>query len=228
MINILAFSGSTRSGSYNKKILSLAVQGAQEADAYVTVINLLDYKLPIYDGDLEDSDGIPVNCTKLKKLFLTHQGLLLALPEYNSSFSAVFKNCIDWISRPTPGETEPLPCFKNKIAALMSASTGKLGGIRGLTQARTMLQNINVLVIPNQICIPCADTAFDDRGLLKEQKSSLALHKLGNELANFINKVNDSVASIPQNNHHESTPVKLPSKQDKKLIHEFENEGGAI
>lgn len=226
MINILAFSGSTRSGSYNKRILDIAAQGARDTGVNVTIINLLDFSLPLYDGDLEDSDGLPSNCMKLKSVFLNHQGLLLALPEYNSSFSAVFKNAIDWVSRPTPEESEPLSCFKNKTAALMSASTGKLGGIRGLVHARAMLQNINVMVIPTQVCIANAETAFDDVGVLKDKKSSQLLEKLGSELANLIKKINVVSMPMPDPNVIDSTPVKPPSKQDKENIHDFENEGG--
>jgi NAD(P)H-dependent FMN reductase len=227
MINILAFSGSTRSGSYNTKILGLAVEGAKDAGANVTVIKLLDYELPLYDGDIESRDGLPMNCLKLKQLFINNQGLLLALPEYNSSISAVFKNMIDWVSRPTQDEAEPLSCFKNKTAALMSASIGKLGGMRGLVHARSMFENINVMVIPNQICISNADTAFDERGVLKEKKSTQSLEKLGFELANLIKKIHIIPIPMQKPNGIDSSPVKpLASKEDKELIQDFENEGG--
>ena len=138
MVNILAFSGSTREESFNKKILKVAVAGAKDAGAIVTLIELSDYNLPIYDGDFEHLQGIPKNALKLKELFLANAGLLLALPEYNSSMSGVFKNVIDWVSRPTDDEEAPLSCFKNKTAALMSASPGHLGGARGRVHAKSL------------------------------------------------------------------------------------------
>lgn len=213
MTNILAFSGSTRSGSFNKKILNAAVRGAMNAGSTVTVVDLLDFKLPLYDGDLEANEGIPENGTKLKELFLSHQGLLLALPEYNSSMSGVFKNVIDWVSRPTENEKEPLACFKNKTAALMSASPGNFGGMRGLVHARSMLENINVLVLPEQVCVPHADTAFDDKGILKEDKTRLSLEKLGFCLAGLIDKI--TANEVPRHDN----------KTIKEQVQDFENEG---
>src|SRR5271165_4763264 len=101
---ILAFAGSLRKDSFNKKLVQIAVQGARSAGATVTYIDLKDYPLPIYDGDLEAASGIPENGLKLKKLFAEHDGLMIAAPEYNSSISAVLKNTIDWVSRQLPGE----------------------------------------------------------------------------------------------------------------------------
>src|ERR1700761_4096826 len=101
---ILAFAGSLRGGSFNKMLVRVAAHAARNAGAEVTVIDLKEYPLPLYDGDLEDSQGLPDNGRKLKDLFLAHQGLLLGCPEYNSSISAVLKNVIDWVSRPVPGE----------------------------------------------------------------------------------------------------------------------------
>src|SRR3954447_7404881 len=122
---ILAFAGSLRKDSYNKKLIKIAADAARRAGAEVTLIDLKDYPLPIYDGDLEAASGIPDNGQKLKKLFLDHDGLLLSCPEYNSSITAVLKNTIDWVSRPAPGEAS-LACFIGKAATLMSASPGGL------------------------------------------------------------------------------------------------------
>src|SRR5262249_55493848 len=146
---ILAFAGSLRKDSYNKKLVQIAVAAARRAGAEATCIDLRDYPLPIYDGDLEAASGIPDNAQKLKKLFLEHDGLLLSCPEYNSSITAVLKNTIDWVSRPLPNEAN-LACFVGKIATLMSASPGALGGLRGLVHVRSILGNINVIVLPEQ------------------------------------------------------------------------------
>ena len=137
---ILAFAGSTREGSYNKKLVKIAAAAARAAGAEVTVVDLRDLPMPLFDQDLETHEGLPAHARRLKELFLAHQGLLLSCPEYNSSMSGVFKNAIDWVSRPAPGET-PLGCFMGKVAALMSASPGALGGLRGLVHVRAMLGN---------------------------------------------------------------------------------------
>src|ERR1700722_14157917 len=108
---ILAFAGSTRKDSYNKRLVRIAAQGAEAAGAKVTIIDLADFPMPLYDGDLEQSAGQPEHGVRLKKLLTESDGLLLASPEYNSSYSAVLKNSIDWVSRSVQGEP-PLLAFR--------------------------------------------------------------------------------------------------------------------
>lgn len=185
---ILAFAGSLRKESFNKKLIQIAVAGARGAGAEVTLIDLKDYPLPIYDGDLEDATGIPENGHKLKELFLKHDGLLLACPEYNSSITGVLKNAIDWVSRPRPNEAY-LNCFTGKVAALMSASPGALGGLRGLVHVRAILGNINVIVLPDQLAVPKANDAFSADGLLKDAKQQAGIEGLGKTLAEVLRKL---------------------------------------
>src|SRR5579871_4657829 len=160
---ILAFAGSTRSESYNKKLVRTAADAARSAGADVTLLDLRDFAMPIYDGDLEAREGLPENARKFKAQMLAHQGLLLSCPEYNSSITAVLKNTIDWASRPLPGEA-PLACFTGKVAALLAASPGSLGGLRGLVSVRSILGNIGVLVLPDQVAIVKAHEAFEADG----------------------------------------------------------------
>ena len=185
---VLAFAGSLRKDSYNKKLVQIAAAGARRAGAEVTTIDLKDYPLPIYDGDLEAASGIPENGLKLKKLFLDHDGLLLSCPEYNSSITAVLKNTIDWVSRPVPKET-PLACFIGKAAILMSASPGGLSGLRCLVHVRSILGNINVMVLPDQIAVSRAFEAFNDDGTLKDAKQQAGIDGLGKTLAEFLKKI---------------------------------------
>lgn len=186
---ILAFSGSCRSESLNKKLIHNTCQALQAAGGDVTLINLKDYPLPLYDGDLEQTKGLPENAHKLKKLFLEHQGLVLACPEYNSSITPLLKNTIDWISRPIPEEKEYLICFKNKLAALVSASPGALGGLRGLVVVRSLLQNIGVMVFPDQLAFPKADEKFDANGLLTDSNKQKALKQLMLDYVNTLHKL---------------------------------------
>ncbi len=186
---ILAFAGSTRRESFNKKLVQIAAAGAKEAGAEVTVIDLKDYPLPLFDQDLEAADGLPGNALKLKQLFLDHQGLVIASPEYNSSITAVLKNTLDWISRPAPGESS-LTAFQGKVASIISASPGALGGLRGLVHLRAILGNIGVIVLPDQIAVPKAHEAFDGDGNLKEAKQQASVQNLGKKLAESVRKLN--------------------------------------
>ena len=127
---ILAFAGSLRRESFNKKLVPIAAKAARDAGAEVTLIDLKDFPLPLFDQDLEAGQGMPENGAKLRKLFTDHDGLLVASPEYNSSVTAVLKNVIDWVSRPAPGEP-PAVAFRGKVAALMSARPVPSGACAG-------------------------------------------------------------------------------------------------
>lgn len=188
-VKILVFAGSTRTDSYNKKLAKIAGKGAETANAHITFVDLRDYALPLYNEDLETEHGLPANAHRLKAMMLSHQGFLIASPEYNSSISGVLKNAIDWASRPVEGEA-PLACFKGKVCALMSASPGALGGLRGLVPLRALLQNIGVLVLPDQVAVPKAYDAFDETGNLKDAKQQASIEALGKNVATLLQKLN--------------------------------------
>ncbi len=186
---ILAFAGSTRIDSYNKKLVKIAAAGAKVAGAEVTYIDLRDLPLPLFDEDLEAKEGLPANARTFKDLLISHQGLLIASPEYNSSLTAVLKNAIDWASRPAPNEA-PLAAFAGKVATIMSASPGAIGGLRGLVHLRSILGNIKVLVLPDQVALPKAYEAFDADGTLKDPKQQESIEQLGAGLTKILLKLN--------------------------------------
>ncbi len=185
---ILAFAGSTRRESFNKKLVKIAADAARAAGAQVTYLDLRDIPMPLYDGDLETEQGIPENTMNLKAMFLAHDGFLISAPEYNSSISGVLKNTIDWVSRPVPGEA-PLACFTGKAATLMSASPGALGGLRGLVTVRSLLSNIGVIVLPAQVAVPKAHEAFALDGKLKDPKQQAGIEALGRDLVGVLVKL---------------------------------------
>ena len=186
MPKILAFSGSIRRDSCNRKLIRVAVEATRAAGGDVTLIDLADYPLPLYDGDLEDRDGLPDNALRLKALFKEHDALLIASPEYNSSMPPLLKNTIDWVSREWQGESGLVP-YQNKVAAILSASPGALGGMRMLPHLRQILNTLGVLVLPGQFALPHADHAFDtESGALK---SPARLHALVLELVSTINRL---------------------------------------
>lgn len=182
---VLAFAGSARSGSWNKMLLDIAVSGAKAAGADVTTLDVREYPLPLYDAELEQSLGLPANVQAIKALMLTHQGFLIASPEYNSAITPLLKNLIDWTSRPGPGETG-LACYTGKTALVVSASPGALGGLRGLVHLRMILGNIGVVVLPGTISIVKAHEAFAGDGALKDSKQQARVEQLGAELAAYL------------------------------------------
>jgi NAD(P)H-dependent FMN reductase len=156
----LAFAGSLRRESYNKRLVRNAAAVARAAGAEVTLLDLADHPMPLFDEDLEKR-GTPEPATRFKRALVEHQGLLLSCPEYNSSITGVLKNAIDWASRPAPGEA-PLVAFRGKVVALFAASPGALGGLRGLVHVRAILGNLGMIVLPDQLAVPRAHEAFDD------------------------------------------------------------------
>src|SRR5262249_23053287 len=118
----------------------------------------------------------------------SHQGMLISAPEYNSSISGVLKNAIDWASRTEPGEI-PLICFTDKVAGLMSASPGSLGGLRGLVTVRSILGNIGTLVIPHQVAVSKAHEAFQEDGSLKDPKQQASVEKIGAQVVHLVEKL---------------------------------------
>jgi len=136
MAKLLFFAGSARKDSLNKKLAALAGELASEKGADVTIIDLKDFPMPLYDGDLEEEEGLPENAKRLKKLFIEQDGFFIASPEYNSSFSSLLKNTLDWISRPHEENEASLSAYRGKVAALGAVSPGALGGLRGLVPLR--------------------------------------------------------------------------------------------
>ena len=186
---IAAFAGSLRAGSFNKKLLTLAADAARAAGAEVTIIDLRELALPLFDEDLEAASGLPEGAKKLKALLRASDGFLIASPEYNSSVTGALKNAIDWASRSEADGEPPLAAYRGKAAALFSASPGALGGLRGLVTLRSILGNIGVLVAPDQVCIGAAHEAFDDAGQLKDARKAKQVAALAQGLVEILRKL---------------------------------------
>jgi NAD(P)H-dependent FMN reductase len=185
---ILAFAGSTRSAFYNKLLIRAAADAALAAGAEITLIDIRDFPLPLFDEDIETEHGLPDNAKKLKALLRSHDGFLIASPEYNSSITAVLKNALDWASRSESDDEPALSAFRGKTAALLSASPGALGGLRGLVHLRAILGNIGVIVLPDQVALPKAHEAFDAAGQLKDERPAKQVTALAQTLVSFLKK----------------------------------------
>lgn len=168
-LKVLTFAGSAREDSLNKKLVKVATELAQQMGGTVTYIDLKEYPLPIYDGDLEKDLGMPENAKKLRKLFIDNQVIIIASPEYNRSISPMLKNLIDWVSRSeTNGSSRD--AYKGKKFLLLGASPGGTGAARGLEHLRQILSEIGGTVAKRQFTLPNATNAFDKQGRLKDPK----------------------------------------------------------
>lgn len=181
---LLFFAGSAREKSFNKRLAKLGAAIAEANGIAATFADLADYPMPIYNGDLETREGVPENARKLKALMGVHTGIFIASPEYNASFSPLLKNTIDWISHTRDEGEAPMEVFKTRVFALGSASPGGMGGLRGLSQFRLVLElGIGALVLPDQFAVPRAVDAFEEGGHLKNKDSQEQFKKLIQKLA---------------------------------------------
>ncbi|MGK0289388.1 MAG: chromate reductase [bacterium] len=189
MAKILAFAGSIRKGSFNKQLLKIGVLGAEKVGATVTLIDLADYPMPLFNQDLEAEEGMPENAKKFKQLLVEHDGFLISSPEYNSAITPLLKNAIDWASRSEAKEEPPLVAYRGKYAVIMSASPGGLGGSRSLVFLRMLLNNIGVTVLPDQQSISQAFKAFAEDGSLSNEKQQKSVLDLGKKLNEFLDQM---------------------------------------
>lgn len=179
-INVLAFSGSTRTDSSNQKLVAQAADIAKQMNARVLVINLKDFPMPFYNADLEAKEGLPPAAQQLRRLMKESHVILIASPEYNGSLSGLLKNAIDWASRDEQGKPSR-EAFAGKKFVIMSASPGPGGGTRGLEHLRKILENVGGVVIAGQVTVPNAYDAYDAKGNLKDSKIKNELRVLVQE-----------------------------------------------
>jgi len=185
VVRLLAMPGSARRDSWNRRVLTVLAGGAERAGAEVTLYEPREHPLPLYDGDLEASDGLPPAAARLQELFAAHDGLLLASPEYNGFFTPLVKNTLDWLSRPLPDGSGRAGTIhvRGKPAGIVSASPGALGGIRSLQHTRQYLSNLGFLVVPEQAGVPRADTLFAADGTLTDERLRRSVEAVGAAVA---------------------------------------------
>ena len=181
-IRLLAFAGSLRSGSFNRRLIHTLAQGAADAGAEVDLIQLRDFPLPVYDGDIEAA-GMPENVRALQARLAAADGLLIATPEYNGSMPALVKNTLDWISRPQADGSDGTRLFSGKVAGICSASPGALGGLRSLLVLRDALSKLGLWVCPVQVAVGGAGTAFADDGTLIDERRRAQVQGVGEQVA---------------------------------------------
>lgn len=186
MVRLVAFAGSVRKDSFNRKLVRIAAEGASRAGAGVEVLELSEYPMPLMSEDLEAEKGMPEAAGRFKGKLLEADGFIISAPEYNSSITPLLKNCLDWASRTETPDEPPLSAYRGKTAVLMSASPGSLGGMRGLVPLRLMLMELGVTVLPAYRCISSAHEAFAEDGSLKNGRDMKAVMGLGASLCRAL------------------------------------------
>jgi len=187
-IRILGIAGSTRRESLNRKLLHVALRGAESAesiDVEIEHLDLRDLAIPLYDGDSETSQGMPDGVRRLREALKLSDGVIIASPEYNGSMTAVLKNAIDWTSRPDPQfpEDPRMVAWRGKAAGIISTSPGGLGGVRGLDHLRAVLNHMGMAVVTLQAAIPAGHEAFHDNGSILDASQHAEVESVGRAVA---------------------------------------------
>ncbi len=197
---ILAFAGSLRRKSFNKRVLRTAVKGAEAAGAKVTFVDLHDYPMPLFNSDDEEANGIDENALRFQGLLSAHDGFLIASPEYNGSITGSLKNAIDWASRPSD-KYKRSDVFQAKFAAIMTASPGSFGGVRALSHLRGVLTSVGVYVLPSEIAVPFAGEKFSGDGEeMTDEITKAVLGNLGATLVGILKKTHSEIKSMSKTN----------------------------
>lgn len=194
-VRVLAFAGSARKGSFNRRLARAAAQAAREAGGEVTLLELGDYPMPLYHGDLEAEAGMPEKALALREVFLSHEALLIATPEYNQSVPPLLKNTLDWLSRSLgdgKGPNSGLAPYRGKLAGLLAASPGPFGGTRCLPHLRQILSSLGVTVLGAQVAIPRAGEAFAEDGSLRDPAHAKAVATLARGLVQTAAKLREA------------------------------------
>lgn len=174
-IRLLVIAGSSRQGAWSRKLADAAAQMARADGASVTLLDLRELKLPVYDGDIEAATGVPEGAGQLRAALLAHDALLIVTPEYNGFPTPLLINSFDWLSRlgADAGGLSGLAATANKPVALLASSPGPLGGLRSMNFLRQYLQMaFAMIVVPQQFALGRAHEAFDDAGALKDAKAA--------------------------------------------------------
>lgn len=157
---LLTISGSLRKGSYNRMLLAEAVKAFGPAE-----VTEADLRLPLYDGDLEDAEGVPDKVHRLAEQVAAADAIVIASPEYNKGITGVLKNALDWVSR-----VKGSP-FKNKPTVVMSANAGRTGGETGQYMVLSCLVPSQADVLPGpMLCVAAAGNEFDENGKLTNDR----------------------------------------------------------
>lgn len=165
---LLVFAGSTRQNSFNRRLAQATAAIARDAGAQVTLLELSELDIPLYNADLE-AQGTPADVLRLKELLWRHPAWVICSPEYNGSYTALLKNTIDWASSPVAGSPDwqdGVKPFRGKVVGMLSASPGGLGGLRSQSHLAPLLINLECWLAPQAFALGAAASAFDDSGAL--------------------------------------------------------------
>jgi chromate reductase len=206
---ILAFAGSLRAESFNKRVAENAAEGARSAGADVRVIDLKDYSLPVFDADLFDSVAgdphaahdagasvggphskpMPEGLLRIKEHFRWADGWVVSTPMHSGTYPAALHNLIDWITRMAPGE-RPMDNISRKVIGVVSCVFPGSGSL-AIAEFKTLMTTLGSIVVPGGEVVPITthDEMFDAQGKLRDQRVRKSVESTGARVVRFVEKL---------------------------------------
>ncbi len=186
---ILCLAASLRQDSINKKLARSAAVCTELRGASAQTLDLRDFTMPIYDGDIEATDGVPATARDLSKQIASARGLIICTPEYNGATPALLKNTLDWVSRvrpdDSPGSISGLNAMRMKPVLLLSATPGASAGARTLVVTRIVLSHLGFLVLPTVVGVGNASDGFSADGQLADDTAQQRLEQAVDTLIQY-------------------------------------------
>ena len=170
MTSILIFAGSARQGAFSKQLAAAATTLVADDGCKPTLIDLADFDVPLYNADIETATGIPQPVIDFRRLVASHDGMIIATPEYNGFVTPLLLNMLCWASRPSPSDDFGT-VFQGRPAALVASSPGRLGGVRVIPRLRDMIAELGMVPVPGFVTVPTAALAFTEQGRLVDRKT---------------------------------------------------------
>lgn len=167
---IVGVCGSARVGSFNRVVLDHAMTHAKALGARVEIIEMKGDTFPNFCEDLETRDGRPARLDEIRKLCVDADGYIIASPEYNGGPTGILKNFVDWVSRPS--QTVPGIPFREKPVGLLSVSTGRLGGIKGIQCLRMILSHLGMHISGKEFAFSLAKENTENGKITNEFMAS--------------------------------------------------------
>ena len=172
-MKILTFAGSLRKDSLNKKLCGVVSEIVKKNNlAEIEFVDLQPLNIPVYDGDIEASTGVPAGVQELSKKIMEANALIICTPEYNGSIPGILKNTIDWLSRLKPVS------LTGKPALLLAASPGALGGVRSLWHSRQPFDVLGPQLYPEMMGVGKAHETITPDKTLGDAKLQANLERL--------------------------------------------------
>lgn len=172
-MKILTFAGSLRKDSLNKKLCGVVSEIVKKNNyAEIEFLDLQPLNIPVYDGDIEASTGIPAGIVELGKKITEANALIICTPEYNGSIPGILKNTIDWLSRQKPVS------ITGKPTLLLAASPGALGGVRSLWHSRQPFEVLGTQLYPEMMGVSKAHETITPDKTLADAKMQANLERL--------------------------------------------------